>query len=99
MEEVAVETFGAPKKQYGDRYLAIECHQQLQKWIQGDGGYQKKLASAHRGMTSCAIRALCKDTVVREGPGRDMVARGTLKGQIFGKRCWAQSECNGSIRN
>jgi hypothetical protein len=44
-EEAVVETFGAPKKWYGDWHLPIRCHSQLKKWTQGNGVSQKKLAT------------------------------------------------------
>jgi hypothetical protein len=34
-----------------------------------------------------------------QGPSRDNVARGTSKGQTFGKRYQAQPECNNGIRS
>jgi hypothetical protein len=40
-EEIAMETNGALEDRYGDRHLVIECHQQLKKQTQGDGGSQK----------------------------------------------------------
>jgi hypothetical protein len=43
-------------------------------------------------MTRSAIPALCK------GHDRDSVARGTSKGQMFGKRYQAQLKYNNSIR-
>jgi hypothetical protein len=49
-------------------------------------------------MTHCAIPATHKGHG-HQGPGRDNVARGTLKGCIFGKRRWLQLECISGIRN
>jgi hypothetical protein len=90
-EEAAVKTVRALTKQYGDRHLATGHTQQLKKQTQGDSGSQKKLAAAHRWMTHCAIPAPCK-AYNRQGPGRDNVARGTLRGQMFEKRHQAQLE-------
>jgi hypothetical protein len=71
-EGAAVETVGA----LGDRYLAVGCLQQPKKWTQGNGGSRKKLATARRRMTRCAVSARHKErshkrlTVEKmEGPG------------------------------
>jgi hypothetical protein len=48
LKEMKRETFGAPKKRYRDRHLAIGRHRQPKKQTQGDGGSQKKLAAACR---------------------------------------------------
>jgi hypothetical protein len=45
-EEAAVETFGALKKWYGDWHLAVRRCGQPKKWTKGNGGSQKKLATA-----------------------------------------------------
>jgi hypothetical protein len=97
-EEAAVEAYGALKERYGDRHLAVGRRQQLKKRSQGDGGSRKKLAAARRGMTRRAIPAP-RMGHGRQGPGRDNVARGTLKGRTFGKRHRAQPEWNNGIRN
>jgi hypothetical protein len=56
-EKSTVETLGALKDQYGDWHLAAGCHQQPNKWTQGDGESQKKLAAAHRQKTCCTVPA------------------------------------------
>jgi hypothetical protein len=38
-------------KWYGDQHLAVGHHWHPKKWAQGNGGSQKKLVTAHRGMT------------------------------------------------
>jgi hypothetical protein len=38
------------KKWQGDQHLAIKCHSQPKKWIQGNGGSQQKLAATHKRM-------------------------------------------------
>jgi hypothetical protein len=78
--EEAVETVKALKKWYGDWHLAVQCRLQLQKSTQGYGKSQKTLVTAHRMMLCHNIPAR------RQGPGRDNLARGTLKGQTFRKR-------------
>jgi hypothetical protein len=59
-EEAAVKTVRALKEQYGDWHLIVEYCRQLKKWTQGNGGSQKKLATACKGMTCCAGVARCK---------------------------------------
>jgi hypothetical protein len=59
-EEIAANTFGALKKRHGDRHLAVGRHRKSKKWTQADGGSQKKLTVAFRGMTRCGISARCK---------------------------------------
>jgi hypothetical protein len=73
----------ALKKWYVDHHLAIGRCRQLEKLTQGDGGSQKKSVAAHRGMTRCALPALCK------GHGR----QGAPKERTSGKRRRAQPEC------
>jgi hypothetical protein len=43
LEANLVETFGALKKQYGDRYLDVGHRQKPKKRTQGNGRSQKKL--------------------------------------------------------
>jgi hypothetical protein len=50
-EEATVETVGALGDQYGDRHLAVGCHQQSKKCTQGDDGSWKKLVAARRQTT------------------------------------------------
>jgi hypothetical protein len=65
-EESVLETFGALKKRPGDRHLAIGHHQKPKKRAQGNGGSQKKLAAACRGMTCHAIPARVRGMVIRD---------------------------------
>jgi hypothetical protein len=58
-EEAAVETIEALEDQSWDWHLAIGCLQQL-KWTQGNGVFQKKLATDHRWMTCCTGMARLK---------------------------------------
>jgi hypothetical protein len=41
-EEATVRIFGAQKKRYGDRHLAVRRRRQLKKRTQSDGGSLKK---------------------------------------------------------
>jgi hypothetical protein len=65
-EEATVETFGTLKEQYGDQQLVVGCHQELQKQTQSNGGSQKKLATACRGMTTVQEWHSIRDTVIQE---------------------------------
>jgi hypothetical protein len=56
-EEAGVETIGALEDQYGDWYLAVGCHQHLNKWTRGDGGSWHKLGTVWGWLTHCAIHA------------------------------------------
>lgn len=47
-EEATVETIGAMEGHYGDRHLAIDCHQQPEKGTRVDSGSRTKLAAARR---------------------------------------------------
>jgi hypothetical protein len=49
-------------------------------------------------LTHCAIPALRKGHG-HEGPGKDSIARGTLKGQTFRKRHQVQLEFNNGMRS
>jgi hypothetical protein len=59
-EEAAVKSFGALKKQHGDRHLAVGRCGKLKEQTQGKGGSWKKLAAACRGITHHAGVAWCK---------------------------------------
>jgi hypothetical protein len=50
-EEAAVKTFRALKKRHGDQNVALGRCQKPKKQTQGNGGSQKKLVAACRGMT------------------------------------------------
>jgi hypothetical protein len=65
---------------------------------QTDGGSRKKLATAHRQMTCCAIPVRCKEHG-RQGPGRDNVARGAPKGRMLERRQWTRQESSNGIRD
>jgi hypothetical protein len=92
-EEATVETFGALKEQYKDWHLAGRCRDQPKKWIQGNGGSWRKLATACRGMT-------CLAGVIRpSGTRQGQCCRRNLERRISGKRFQTQSECNSGIRN
>jgi hypothetical protein len=84
-EEIAVETVRALENRYGDRHLAVECCQKPKKWIQGDGGSQKKLAAVCRWMTHHA------GTTWRKRHGH--------KEPTVDKRQWKGPECKNGIRN
>jgi hypothetical protein len=56
-EDTTVETMGALEDSYGDRHLAVGHCRQLKKWIQGDGGCQKKFSATHRCVTRHAVPA------------------------------------------
>jgi hypothetical protein len=56
-EEVAVESVRGLEDRYGNWHLAVGHRQQLKKWIQGSGGFWKKLAAACRWITHYAIPA------------------------------------------
>jgi hypothetical protein len=79
-EEAAVETVGALEYQH----LAVG-RQQPKKWTQGSGGSRRKVVAARRQMTRHAIPAPHKGHG-HQGPGRDTVARGDLKGQTLERR-------------
>jgi hypothetical protein len=53
-EEAALKTVRALKERYGVWHLTVEHRRQPKKWTQGNGGSQKKLAAACKGMTYCA---------------------------------------------
>jgi hypothetical protein len=59
-EEAAVQPVRALKQQHGDQHLAIGCSRKPKKRTQGNGGSQRKLATAGRGMIHHAGVALCK---------------------------------------
>jgi hypothetical protein len=65
MEEATVETFEALKERYRDQHLAVRCHGQPKKRTQGNGGSQKKLVAACKGMTMSFLHGI-RDTVVRD---------------------------------
>jgi hypothetical protein len=67
-----VKTVRAVKKRYGDQHLAIGCRWQLQIRTSGDGGFQKKLTTARRGITHHAITAPRKGHS-HQGPARTML--------------------------
>jgi hypothetical protein len=50
-EEVTVQPVRALKKRHGDRHPAIGCIGKPKKQTQGNGGPQRELAAAGRGMT------------------------------------------------
>jgi hypothetical protein len=54
-EEATVQTFGALKKRYGDRHLAVGRQGQPKKRTRGNGGSRKKLATSHGGITHRAV--------------------------------------------
>jgi hypothetical protein len=64
-EEAAVETIRALEDRYGNQHLAIG-RQQPKKWIQGNGGSQKKLAASPRWITHCAIPAWLRDEIIKD---------------------------------
>jgi hypothetical protein len=97
-EEAAVETFGALKEQYRDQHLVVRSRGHPNKQTQGNGGSQKKLATASRGMTCRAIPTLHKGHD-HQGLGKNNVVEGTRKGWTFRKRHRAQPECNNGVRN
>jgi hypothetical protein len=97
-EKAVVKTIRTLKKWHGDWHLAIRHHQHLQKQTQGDSGSQTKLTATHRGLTCHAISAMCKE-LDRQEPSRDSVARGTLKGWMFGKKHRVQLDCINGIRD
>jgi hypothetical protein len=84
-EEAAVKTFGALKKRYWDRHLAVGRRGKPKKRIQGDGLSRKNLVAALRGMTLRAIPARRKGHC-SQGQGKDKPAQRTQKGQTFGMR-------------
>jgi hypothetical protein len=65
-EEVAVETIRALEDQHGHWHLAIGCHRQPKKQIQGTGGSQKKLVPTQRWMTRHAILHCTRTTVIKD---------------------------------
>jgi hypothetical protein len=50
-KEATVQTFRALTKRYGDRHMSVKRRGQLKKRTQGNGGFWKNLATAHRGFT------------------------------------------------
>jgi hypothetical protein len=78
--EAAMETIKAMEGRYGDSH-------------HGDGGSQKMLAAACKGMTHRAIPAPSKGHGC-QGPDRDSVAAGGPKRGTLGKRHRVQPECN-----
>lgn len=92
-EEAAVETVRALNKWHGDRHLAVRCPSQPKKWTQCNCRFQKKLATAYKGMTHCARGAQNKRQ------SKDIVVQRTWKGQKLGKRHRALLGCNNGIRN
>jgi hypothetical protein len=94
---VDMEMIRTLKEWYGDQHLAIVRCQQLKKQTQGDGGFWKKLANSHRGMTLHAIPASRKGHG-RQGPGRNNVMRGAPKGQTLERRQWMHQEGSNGLR-
>jgi hypothetical protein len=66
-EEATVESFGGPKKQNGDRNLAIGRRRKLKKMTQGNCQSRKKLFITCRRMTHHAIPA-CREGRGHKGP-------------------------------
>jgi hypothetical protein len=93
-----VETIRALKDQFGDRHLAVERYWQRKKRTQGDGGSYKKLATACRWITCCAVPAL-REGHSCQGADTDSVVQGTPKEQMLQMRCWVQLKCNNDIRD
>jgi hypothetical protein len=56
-KEATVQTVRALKKHHGDWHLALGHYRKPKKWTHANGESWKKLASACRGMTCCAIPA------------------------------------------
>jgi hypothetical protein len=79
------------KKWHRDWHLAIGRRQEPKKWTQGNGGPQKKLATACRGMTCHAICAWHKGHCC-QGQGKDKAVSRTQKGWTFKKRHQAKLE-------
>jgi hypothetical protein len=90
------ETYGALKERYENRHLAVG-RRQLKKLTQGDGGSWKKLAVASKGMTRRVIPVPRKGHG-GQGPGRDIVARGTPKGRTLERRQRTHQEDNNGVR-
>jgi hypothetical protein len=91
-KEAMVETIRAPEDWYGDWHLAVGRRWQPKKQTQDNGGSWKKLATACRWMTRCAVPAWHKGCD-HKGTGKD-VAIGAPKGWTFRKTCRVQPECN-----
>jgi hypothetical protein len=91
-EEAAVETFGALKKQHTGWHLATGHCVKLKERNQGNGGSQKKLAAACRRMTHHT------EVAWHKGHSKNKARRGTLKGQMFGRRHRVKPEVSHGIR-
>jgi hypothetical protein len=78
-EDAAVETGRALNKWHGDQNLATGHRRKPKKRIQGNGGCQKKLATAHRRMTHRAGVARRKGHGCK-GQNKDSIAERTQKG-------------------
>jgi hypothetical protein len=68
-EETTLETIGFLKDQYRGWHLSVRFHQQPKKWIQGDRGYRKKLATGCIWFIHPAVPAL-RNTHGHRGPGK-----------------------------
>jgi hypothetical protein len=97
-EEAAVDTVAVLEDRYGDRYLAVGCHRQPNKWTQGDGGSRKKFAAVCGKLICRGIPAPRKNHA-HQGPGRDKAARGTAKGRTFRTRSSPRPKRNNGIKD
>jgi hypothetical protein len=79
-EDAAVKPVGALRKWHRNWNLAIRRHKEPKEQTQGNGGYQKKSATARRGITHHAGVARCKGHC-HQGYGRDNDAPRTQKGR------------------
>jgi hypothetical protein len=84
-EDAAVKTLRSLKERCGDQHSAVGRRRLLKKRAQNDCESRKKLAAHRRWMTRRPVPALRKGHG-RQGPDRDSVARGALKGRTFKRR-------------
>jgi hypothetical protein len=77
-EEAAVKSFGALKKQHGDRNLSVGRRQKPKERTQDNGGSRRKLAAACRRTTLRAGVARDKG-YGRQGQDQDDEVQGTRK--------------------
>jgi hypothetical protein len=96
--EATMKTVKALKKGHGDRHLAIRRRGQPKKRTHSDGGSQKKLVAACRGMNHRAIPAQRKRHYCQR-QGKDKAVPRTQKERTFGKRRQAKPEGINGIRN
>jgi hypothetical protein len=99
VEEAAVKSLGALKKQHMGWHLVAGCHSQLQERTQGNCGSRKKLAAASRKLTHSAGVAQRKGHIVRKTQTGNNVARGAPRGQMSRRRCQPKLERKNGIRN